>query len=131
MNVNLPALLPFQDVALLILRLVVAVEFGASGYLHLRDPVGRAKMIEMSPAFTAALGATEVLASAALVSGILIQIGAAGLVLLGLGAIYKKIFNWKTGFWGKDGYGWHYDLMLLAMDLVILCTAGGKLVLRL
>lgn len=129
MNVNFPDLLQFQNFALLILRLVVAVEFGASGYLHLKDPVGRAKTIEMSPAFTVALGAVEVLASAALVTGILVQIAALALILLGLGAIYKKIFGWKTGFWGKDGYGGHYDLMLLAMNLVILCTAGGKFIL--
>jgi len=28
-------------------------------------------------------------------------------------------------------YGWHYDLMLLMMNLVILLTSGGRLVLRL
>lgn len=130
-TVAFPGLLRLADLALLLLRLVVAVEFGASGYLHLKDPVGRAKSIELSPAATVALGAAEVLASVALVSGVLIQIGALGLVLLGLGAIGKKVFTWKTGFWGKDGYGWHYDLMLLAMDLVIATTAGGNLVLRL
>ena len=131
MTVAFPGLLRLADLALLVLRLVVAVEFGASGYLHLKDPVGRAKSIELSPAATVALGAAEVLASVALVSGVLIQIGALGLILLGLGAIGKKVFTWKTGFWGKDGYGWHYDLMLLAMDLVIATTAGGNLVLRL
>ncbi|MFL5312110.1 MAG: DoxX family membrane protein [Myxococcales bacterium] len=130
MTVAFPELQRLQDLALLLLRLVVAVEFGASGYSHLKDPVGRAKSIGLPPAATAALGAAEVLASAALVTGILIQLGALGLVLLGLGAIGKKIFQWKTGFWGKDGYGWHYDLMLLAMNLVIATTAGGKLVVR-
>ena len=47
------------------------------------------------------------LASVALVTGILIQIGAAGLILMGLGAIQKN------------------------MNLVVLCTAGGKLVVHL
>lgn len=42
-----------------------------------------------------------------------------------------QVLTWKTGFWGEKGYGWHYDLMLLAMNLVVLCTAGGKLVLHL
>ena len=36
-----------------------------------------------------------------------------------LGAIQKKIFVWN---------GWHYDLMLLVMSLVIVVTGGGKLV---
>jgi putative oxidoreductase len=129
-NVTFPELQRFQDLALLLLRLVVAIVFGASGYLHLKDPVGRAKSVELSPAATVALGLAEVLASVALVTGIFVQIGALILILLGLGAIQKKVFKWKTGFWGEKGYGWHYDLMLLAMNLVILCTAGGKLVLR-
>jgi putative oxidoreductase len=129
-NVTFPELLRFQDLALLLLRLVVAVVFGASGYLHLKDPVGRAKSIELSPAATVALGLAEVLASASIVTGIFIQIGALVLILLGLGAIGKKVFRWKTGFWGEKGYGWHYDLMMLAMNLVVLCSAGGKLVLR-
>jgi putative oxidoreductase len=47
-----------------------------------------------------------------------------------LGAIQKKIFAWKTGFWGKHGTdGWHYDLMLVVMNLVIIATNGGKFVL--
>jgi putative oxidoreductase len=129
-NLTFPELQRCQDLALLLLRLVVAIEFGASGYLHLKDPVGRAKSIELSPAATVALGLAEVLASAALVTGIFIQIGALVLILLGLGAIGKKVFRWKSGFWGEKGYGWHYDLMLLAMNLVVLCSAGGKLVLR-
>ena len=49
-NVTFPQLLHLQDFALLGLRLVVAIVFGASGYLHLKDPIGRAKSIELSPA---------------------------------------------------------------------------------
>jgi len=129
-NVTFPQLLQLQDVALLGLRLVVAIVFGASGYFHLKDPVGRAKSVELSPAVTAGLGAAEALASLGLVSGILIQPAALGLILVDLGAIQKKALTWKTGFWGEKAGGWHYDLMLLAMNLVILCTAGGSLVLR-
>ena len=112
------------------LRLVVAIVFGASGYFHLKDPVGRAKSVELSPAVTAGLGAAEALASLGLVSGILIQPAALGLILVDLGAIQKKALTWKTGFWGEKAGGWHYDLMLMAMSMVILFTAGGGLVLR-
>jgi len=31
-------------------------------------------------------------------------------------------------FLGKASSGWHYDLMLLVMNLVIVVTGGGKLV---
>ena len=130
LNETFPSLLGFQDPALFVLRLVVAVVFGASGRYHLTDPVGRAKSIELTPGATRALGAAEVLGSLGLVTGVLIQPAAVGLILIGLGAIQKKALQWKTGIWGNGTNGWHYDLMLLAMNLVILTTAGGRWVIR-
>jgi putative oxidoreductase len=44
------------------------------------------------------------------------------------GAIQKKIFVWHTGFWGKHSDGWHYDLLFVAMNLVIATTGGGRFV---
>lgn len=131
LNVTFPSLLSLEDAALFLLRLVVAIVFGASGYFHLRDPVGRAKSIELSPTATRGLGAAEALGSLGLVTGILIQPAALGLILVGLGAIQKKALKWKTGFWGEKASGWHYDLMLVAMNLVIVATAGGRWVLHL
>ena len=46
-----------------------------------------------------------------------------------LGAVQKKLFVWKTGFWGKDGLGWSYESTLISILLVIVCTGGGKLAL--
>jgi len=131
LNVTFPSLLSLEDAALFLLRLVVAIVFGASGYFHLRDPVGRAKSIELSPTATRGLGAAEALGSLGLVTGILIQLAALGLILVGLGAIQKKALKWKTGFWGEKASGWHYDLMLVAMNLVVVATAGGRWVLHL
>jgi len=130
-NVTFPSLLSLQDFALVILRLVSALVFGASGYYHLRDPAGRAKGLGLGKQVIIGLGAAELLAGLGLVTGILIQPAALGLILLGLGAIQKKAFQWKTGIWGHGTDGWHYDLMLLSMNLVILATAGGGWVLRL
>jgi putative oxidoreductase len=128
MNIMFPVLLRYSDVGLLLLRLMVAVVFFTSGLSHLKDPVGRSKSIGASLAFTVFLGCGEVLGSIGVAFGILIQLAAIGLILIMLGAIQKKIFVWKSGFWGERGYGWHYDLMLLVMNLVILVTGGGKLV---
>jgi putative oxidoreductase len=52
-----------------------------------------------------------------------------GLILVMLGAIQKKIFAWHTGFWGAKASGWHYDLMFVVMNLVIVTTNGGKFIL--
>ena len=131
LDVTIPPLLALSDFSLFVLRLVVALVFGASGYYHLKDPVGRAKSVELSPKATLALGLAELAGSLGLVTGVLIQPAAVGLILVGLGAIQKKAFQWKTGIWGKGTDGWHYDLMLLAMNLVIAATAGGRWVLAL
>jgi putative oxidoreductase len=62
------------------------------------------------------------------ISGVLAQLAAIGLILAMLGAIGKKIFVWHSGFWGKFGTnGWSYDTMMIAMNLVIVTTGGGSL----
>ncbi len=120
----------FSDLALLLLRLTVAIIFGASGWSHLKDPEGRSKSIGMSKGFTVLLGAAELAGALGVTFGVLTQFAALGLFLLMLGAIQKKIFVWRTGFWGKHGTdGWHYDLMLMVMNLVIVVTGGGRYVL--
>jgi len=128
-SVTFPGLLRFGDVGLLLLRLMVAVVFLDSGWNHLRNPVERSKSIGASTGFTVFLGSAEVLGGLGVASGVLIQLAAIGLILLMLGAIQKKIFVWHIGFWGGRAYGWHYDLMLLVMNLVIVLTGGGRFVL--
>jgi len=82
----------------------------------------------MSKGFTILLGAAEVAGSFGVIFGVLTQLAATGLILLMLGAIQKKIFVWRTGFWGNSGTdGWSYDTMLVAMNLVIVTTGGGNL----
>ena len=123
-----PQLTRFADVALLLLRLMVALVFGSSGWSHLTHPEERSKSIGMSKGFTIFLGAAELAGSLGVAFGVLPQLAALGLILVMLGAIQKKIFVWHTGFWGKHGTdGWHYDLMLVIMNLVIIATGGGRL----
>jgi putative oxidoreductase len=129
MRALFPALLQFADVGLLLLRFMVAAVFFASGWSHVTQPVARAKSIGASPRFTLFLGTAEILGSAGVAVGVLTQLAAIGLSLIMLGAIQKKIFVWKTGFWGGQSYGWHYDLMLLVMNVVIITTGGGRFVL--
>ncbi len=124
-----PQLLALNDAALLLLRLLVASIFCYSGYQHLSDPAGRSASIGMSPRFTSFLGAVETAGGLGVAFGVLPQLAALGLILVMLGAIQKKIVVWKTGFWGERNSGWHYDLMLVIMNLVIVTTGGGRYVL--
>ena len=69
------------------------------------------------------------MAAIGLVVGVLTQFAALGLILVAIGAIFTKAVKWKNGFWGENSMGWHYDLMLAIMNLVILCTGGGHIAL--
>jgi putative oxidoreductase len=123
-----PQLSRFTDFGILLLRLMVALIFATSGYGHVMHPIERSKSIGMSPGFTIFLGVSELAGALGISLGILTQLAALGLILLMLGAIEKKIFVWHTGFWGDKTYGWHYDLILLLINLLIVFTDGGAYV---
>jgi putative oxidoreductase len=125
-----PQLAQFTDLGLLLLRLMVASVFATSGWSHVTKPAERSKSIGMSKGFTISLGVAETAGALGVGFGVLTQLAALGLILIMLGAIQKKIFVWHIGFWGEETYGWHYDLMLIVMNLVIVFTDGGRLALR-
>jgi putative oxidoreductase len=126
---QIPELYRFSDLALLFMRLLVGWVFIWSGFSHAKDPVARGKSIGFSPAFTRFLGVAELAGGLGVAFGVLPQLAALGLILIMLGAIQKKIFVWHTGFWGKSSDGWHYDLLFVAMCLVIATTGGGRYIL--
>lgn len=100
--------------------------FFSSGKSHATHPVERGKSVGLSPAVTRFLGVSEILAAFSIAFGIFLQIGSIIIIITMLGAIQKKIFVWKTGFYEDKGYGWHYDLILLIAALVIFATNGGN-----
>lgn len=125
-----PELSRFLPMALLLLRLMVGAVFLTSGWGHVTHSEERAKSIGMSKGFTLFLGVAEIAGGLGVAFGVLSQLAALGLILVMLGAIQKKIFVWHTGFWGEKESGWHYDLMLVLMNLVIITTNGGLYVLK-
>jgi len=123
---SIPGALHYADCGLLLLRLMVALVFGTSGFNHLKSPRERAESLGLSVPFTVFLGAAEVAAALGLTFGVLTQWAALGLILIMAGSISMKVFKWKTGFWGEKTYGWHYDLLFVVMNLTILSTGGGR-----
>jgi putative oxidoreductase len=124
-----PQITQFTDFGFLAQRLMVALIFITSGWSHVTESDERSKSIGMSKGFTIFLGGTEMAGALGVAFGVLTQLATLGLILIMLGAIQKKVFVWHTGFWGEKTYGWHYDLMLVVMNLVILLTDGGRWVL--
>jgi putative oxidoreductase len=117
------------DYGLLLLRVMAGAIYANSGYADLKNPDERSKSIGQSKGFTIFLAAAELAGGIAIVLGVLQQLAAIGLILIMCGAIGKKIFVWKTGFWGDNGLGWYYESTLISMLLVILFTDGGRFVL--
>ena len=118
----------FTDYGLLLLRLMVGAIYVDSGYSDLKDPDARSKSIGQSKGFTMFLAVAEVAGGIAIIIGLLQQLAAIGLIFIMLGALQKKIFVWKTGFWGTQGLGWYYELTLISMLIVVLFTDGGRFV---
>jgi putative oxidoreductase len=123
-----PRLEPFTAYALVFLRLMAGLVFIASGYNDLKSPGARSTSLGLPKGLLVFLGVAELLGGIAVIIGLLTQLASVGLILIMLGALQKKIFVWKTGFWGKDGLGWNYELIIVSMLLVILCTNGGRFV---
>ena len=124
-----PQLARFTDLGLLLVRLMVGIVFVTSGWSHISKSEERSKSIGMSKGLTIFVGAVELLGGLGVTFGVLTQLAAICLIIIMLGAIQKKIFVWHTGFWGEKASGWHYDLIFVVMNLVILFTGGGRYVL--
>jgi len=111
------------------MRVMAGAIYANSGYRDFKDPETRSKSMGMPKGFVVFLAVAEMAGGAGLILGVLQQLAAVGLIFIMLGAIQKKIFVWKTGFWGADGLGWYYDTTLASLLLVILFTDGGRFVL--
>ena len=101
------SLLRFLPLGVLLLRLLVAVDFVDSVWGDLRSAGERATSIGQSEAFKIFLGVPEIAGCLGIVFGVVTQLAAFRLILIGLGAVYKEIAVWHIGFWGDKTYGWH------------------------
>lgn len=108
---------------------MVGAVFITSGWSHVTKAEERSQSIGESKGVTIFVGLAEVAGGLGVTFGVLTQLAAIGLILVMFGAIYKKMIVWHTGFWGEKSSGWHYDLMFVVMNLLILFTGGGRYVL--
>ena len=115
------------DPSLFLLRLLLAALFGSSGWAHVTRAAERAESVGLSPGATRLVGIVEIAGAVSLTLGLYAQVGAVLLIGVMFGAIQKKLFVWKTGFWGDRSQGWFYDLLYLVCNLVIVATGGGAI----
>ncbi len=112
----LSSLHQYADIGLLVLRLCIAAIF----LQHCRSKVG-GKM----GSFMTFIGVAELAGGLAMLLGFLTQLAALGLGMIMLGAIYKKMNEWKVPFSTMSGMGWEFDLMILGSCVALLFFGGG------
>lgn len=115
----------YTDFSLLLLRLIIAIVFITSGWDHASKPAVQGKDLGLPAMVTFSLGVWEIFGALSVLLGIYGQIGALMLIIIMFGAIYKRIFVWKMKFFQNTTDGWHYDVIFLIANLVVLTTGGG------
>jgi putative oxidoreductase len=117
-----------QDIALLVLRLVVAAVFlyaGTAKWAFWSAPMeGMSTTLHTLVRF---LSIVEPLGALALVLGFLTRWAAAGLGIIMVGAIYYARNSLHAGvFTGPQGTGLDYNMLLLAGCIVVIAFGAGR-----
>ena len=119
----------YGDLGILILRAAVGIIFLVHGS-------EKWKMWKMAPSeqmpakmlnIIKLLSIVEPLGAIALMAGFLTPFASLGLGIIMLGAIYMKTRVWKNGFTSKQGMGWEFDFLILAVCCAILIFGAGAL----
>jgi len=116
----------FAPLALLFLRIILSIMFIDSGRRHVMYIKSRAESLGLPMWFTFVLGGIEVIGGILILIGWYVQYAAFFLSGVMLGALFFKLFIWKTGMYGKQNDGWYYDALLLAGVGVLFAIGGGE-----
>jgi putative oxidoreductase len=116
-----------QNIALLILRIIVAAIFLSAGYLKFSfwsgTPEGMSDGMANLMKF---LSIAEPLGAVAVLGGFLTKWAATGLSIILLGAIYVTKFTFGTGFVTPTGPGWDFPLAVLAGSVILMAFGAGN-----
>lgn len=118
----------FQDVALLMVRILLAVTFLAEARIKFRDMKAFSKNDGVPILVGYAVATAELAAAFAMLTGVLAQWAGIGLVLLMSATICLHIFKWRSPYWANKK-GWEYDLLMLVLAAVVVVFGAGQFVL--
>src|SRR5437763_8602215 len=93
------------EAGMILLRLLVMIVFVWSGWGHTKDPEESGKDLGLPSGLARLIGIVELLAGLGVGFGVLTRLSALGLMIVMLGAMYRKAFGCHRGFWGKGSQG--------------------------
>ena len=111
---------------LFLIRLIVALSFFFSALNKAKNPRRSAKQNGIPYPLLLFVMCAEFAGAIGLITGVLGQFAALGLMLLMAGTLFLHILVWKTKYWANKG-GWEYDLMLFALCAVIVAFGVGSI----
>lgn len=114
----------FQNIVLLIVRIILAITFFYEARFKFRDIKGFAKNDGVPLPVAYLVASAELLAAISMLTGFLAQWAGVGLVVLMLCTIGMQIFRWHSPYWANKK-GWEYDLIMLVLSAVIVVFGPG------
>lgn len=123
--IHVPAIA--TDLSALLIRLVVGIAFMVSSKNKSRNIKKFAKNNGLPVAVAMFVMIAEMAGALGLITGVLSQYAALGLMLLMLATMRLHIFKWKSPYWASSG-GWEYDLMLFSLASAIVVHGAGRFV---
>jgi putative oxidoreductase len=118
----------FQDIALLLVRILLTVTFIAEARFKLRDIKAFSKNDGVPVPVAYGVAVAELAAALAMLTGVLAQWAGVGLILLMCATICLHLFKWHSPYWANKK-GWEYDLLMLVLAAVIVAFGTGQFVL--
>jgi putative oxidoreductase len=120
------SLLQYSDTGLLLLRIAIGVIFVYHSRHKITKPRDLSGGMGMPANAVLLIGLIEALSGLGIALGVYTQLSALLIMLIMVGATYKKIFTWKVPFYAHDKTGWEFDFILFFAALAILLTGGGS-----
>lgn len=114
------------SIILLLIRIIIAASFFFSALNKAKGPRKSAKQNGVPFPLLVFIMCAEFAGALGVITGILGQFAAIGLMLIMLGTIFLHVFVWKSKYWASKG-GWEYDLMLFSLCAVIVLFGVGAI----
>jgi putative oxidoreductase len=99
---------------------VVGIIFIVHGWATIQAPGPMGKLFGKGKNVGLLHGLVEVVVGVMVATGWGTFFGTSVISIIMVGAIYFKVFRWRTGFSSQSTTGWEFDLLILAAALTLL-----------